>query len=671
MRTLLIAAWAILSIAAAPAASASDATPGPQEIRGSSGVDLVGLDRSVAPGDDFFLYANGAWMHATKIRPDSSYAGPDLDLNRKVQGEVRDLILAGPASFQTRRLYSSFMDERRVDALGARPLAGDLARIAAVKTKRQFAALLGETLSRFGSPLFSVEARPDPRWPDVTAFAVDEDQFGLPDQRAYVQPEFRRQLNAYHAFARRVFSMIGAQRPDRSASALINLEVRMAVLGPGTESGPPANRPLKCLTITELRAYAPGFPWAEFLRAAKVDPGAAIVVDESSAIGGLAKLFANTPLSTLKTWATFHLVYDASPYLSHDFVRSRFQFEKAMNGVVSLQPRWRRGVTFVDEKIGELLGPGYIANYFPPTTKSQIAELAANLKAAMAKRIENADCAAPATKAEALAKLSNLRIMVGYPDRWRDYSSLRISANDLYGNAERSIAFEYAEDSSSVGRSIAMQKWDTSPQAVDAYNDELENKVTAPAGILQPPYFDPSADPAVNYGGIGALIGHEIGHAFDDEGRTIDSHGVVRDWWSPADAKHYESGMDRLSKQFSAFEPVHGLHVDGEATLGENVADLIGLEIALDAYHLSLHGRPAPIIDGLTGDQRFFIAFAQSFREKDRAELTRERLAVDEHAPPQFRVIGAVRNSDAWYDAFHIPPTATYYLAPADRVRIW
>ena len=669
MRTFPIAACAILLIVGAPAAKSSGADT--QTNHATSGVDLGGRDLSVAPGDDFFLYANGAWLRTAKIHSDMSYASADLDLHLQVQDQLRDLILDSPATSQTRKLYASFMDKRRIDALGAKPLAGDLARIAAVSNKQQFATLLGETLSRFGTPLFSVDARPDPRRPDETAFAVDEDQFGLPDQSYYVRPEFRPQLNAYRAFARRVFTMIGAQRPERSASTLVALEARMAVLSLGTDDSHDAASPLKCMTIGELQAYAPGFPWAAFFKGAKIDPRATVVIEKSAPIKPLAKLFETTPLSTLKTWEVFHLVFDASPYLSKGFVQSRFRYVKSLDGVEALEPRWRRGVTLVDGKIGELLGRGYVERYFPQATRTQIIELVADLKAAMARRIETEDWAGPQTKAEALAKLARMRVMVGYPDQWRDYSSLRIEAHDLFGNAERSIAFDYADDNSSAGRSAALLKWDTSPQSSDTYNDELENKIVIPAGVLQPPFFGPMSDPAANFGAIGAIIGHEIGHAFDDQGLTIDAQGVARDWWSAADAQRYESQMNALSKQYDAFEPLPGAHVDGAATLSENIADLIGLEIALDAYHFSLRGRLPPVIGGLTGDQRFFLAFAQSFREKDRAASTREQLATDSHAPPHFRVIGAVRNSDAWYNAFHIPATAKYYLAPADRVHIW
>jgi putative endopeptidase len=396
-----------------------------------------------------------------------------------------------------------------------------------------------------------------------------------------------------------------------------------------------------------------------------------VIVGPNTAVKAFAAIYADTPLDTLKAWETFHVADSAAPYLSKRYDESRFAFQKTLNGVAQQQPRWKRGVNLIDGSLGEALGREYVAVYFPPEAKAKMRDLVANLKTALAARIEAVTWMSPGTKAEALKKLAKMDVQVGYPDKWRDYSGLRIDPDDLYGDMQRSEAFEWAYQLSDLGKAVDHQKWGMTPQTVNAYNGGLENKIVFPAAILQAPYFDLSADPAVNYGAAGAIIGHEITHGFDDQGRKIDDTGAVRDWWTADDAKRFQAEADRFGAQYDSYEPVPGAHIQGKLTMGENIADLGGLLAALDAYHASLKGEPAPVIDGLTGDQRFFLAFAQSWRAKQREDAVKQQLASDPHSPPKFRLIGATRNDDAWYAAFAVNPGGKYYLAPADRVRIW
>ena len=425
------------------------------------------------------------------------------------------------------------------------------------------------------------------------------------------------------------------------------------------------------MSSAELATYAPEVNWKAFFEGAAIPDQKRLILQENTSIRDIAKLYAATPLETLKLWEKFHVTHQASPYLSKRFVDSRFNFTKTLSGVTEIRPRWKRGLTLVDGSLGELVGKTYVDNYFPASSKAQMEELVANLKAAMADRIKANSWMAPATKTAALEKLSRMEVMVGYPDKWRDYSKLTIAADDLYGNVQRSGVFEYQYQLSDLGQTVDRKKWGMTPQTVNAYNGGLENKIVFPAGILQAPYFDPKADAAVNYGAIGSVIGHEISHGFDDQGRKIDASGALKDWWTAEDAKKFEAQSEVFGAQYAQYEAAPGAFVNPKLTMGENIADLAGLQVAYDAYHRSLGGKPAPVIDGLTGDQRFFLAFAQGWRSKEREDAIKSQVASDPHTPSRFRVIGPVRNLDAWYAAFGIGPDSKFYIAPEQRVRIW
>ncbi|TCS16032.1 M13 family metallopeptidase [Caulobacter sp. BK020] len=671
MRMFLLAAVSAIALSTTvSAAPAFAADPPARAMYGDWGVDLTAGDRSVSPGTDFDKYANGAWAARTQIPDDQASAGVGYDVYNRSQDQLRTLIETADASTQIGALYKSFTDEAKVEAVDDKPLKADLARIAAIKTKADFAAAMGQAQGGFGSGVFSLDIYPDAKNPEINTLYVGQAGLGLPDRDYYLTDGFKPQLAAYTAFVERALKMAGYPDPAKSAAEVVAFETRIAKVSWPVADRRDIDKTYNPTTAAELATYAP-FPWTPYLTGAGMPGLGKMVLGEKTAVRDIAKIYDETPLDTLKAWQTFNIVAETSPYLSKRFVDSRFEYIKVLSGQSALRPRWKRGVQLVDGSLGEMVGQAYVAKYFPPSSKAQMVELIANLKTAMAARIQKAPWMSPATKAEALTKLSKMQVMVGYPDKWRDYSGLKLDAGDLYGNVAASRRFEWAYTLSDLGKPVDHGKWGMTPQTVNAYNGGLENKIVFPAGILQAPYFDPAADPAVNYGAIGAVIGHEISHGFDDQGRKIDATGKLRDWWTPEDAKRFDAQADVLGKQYDAYEPVPGAHINGKLTMGENIADLAGLQVALDAYHASLGGKPAPVIGGLTGDQRLFLAFAQSWQEKARDDSLKQQMASDPHAPSSFRVVGPTRNVDAWYDAFGVKPGDAYYLAPEARSRVW
>jgi putative endopeptidase len=465
--------------------------------------------------------------------------------------------------------------------------------------------------------------------------------------------------------------MIGNAAPDKAADAVMAFETEIAKVSWAIADRRDIGKINNPMSSEQLAAYAPGLDWNAWFAGAGIAPQKRIIVNENTAIRDIAALYARTPLDTIKLWQQFHVADNAAPYLSKAFVDSRFDYSKVLSGVGELRPRWKRGLVLVDGSLGELVGETYSKQYFPASAKAKMEGLVANLKLAMGDRIRGNSWMAPATKEAALAKLAKMDVMVGYPDKWRDYAALKIDPADLYGNVQRSAAFEYAYALSDMNKPVDRKKWAMNPQEVNAYNGGLENKIVFPAGILQAPYFSEIVDDAVNYGAIGAVIGHEITHGFDDQGRKIDANGAVRDWWTAEDAARFDAQAKAFGAQYATYEAAPGAFINPDLTMGENIADLAGLEVAYDAYHRSLGGKEAPVIDGLTGDQRFFLAFAQAWRDKAREDAIKQQVASNEHSPARWRIIGPVRNMDAWYKAFGIGAGAKYYLKPEDRTRIW
>ncbi|KRA56733.1 peptidase M13 [Caulobacter sp. Root655] len=674
MRMILLAAVSALAMSAAafaaePTASASP--PAGKPMYGAWGVDLTAGDTSVKPGDNFDRYVNGAWFARTQIPADQGSAGAGNDVYNRSQDQLRAVIEKAPASTQLGGLYNSFTDEAKVEQVGDGPLKADLAKVAAAADKTAFARLMGAAHGGFGADLFQLDVAPDIKSPEVNTLYVYQSGLGLPDRDYYLTDGFKPQREAYAAFVQRALAAAGYADPAKAAAQVMALETRIATVSWPAAERRDVDKTYNPVTVDQLATYAPAFPWADYLAAAGMPGLGAMVLNENTAIRDIAKIYAETPLETLKAWQAFHLVEEASPYLSKRFVDSRFEYVKVLSGQTTIRPRWKRGVQLVDGSLGELVGRTYVETYFPPSSKAQMVEMIGNLKVAMAKRIDDAPWMSPATKAEAQVKLKRMAVMVAYPDKWRDYSGLKIEAGDLYGNVSRSRAFEWAYELSDLGKAVDHGKWQMTPQTVNAYNDTSQNQIVFPAGILQAPLFDPAADPAVNYGAIGAVIGHEISHGFDDQGRKFDETGKLRDWWTAEDGKRFEVQAEILGKQYNAYEGAPGMFINGKLTMGENIADLAGLQVALDAYHASLGGKPAPVIDGLTGDQRLFLAFGQNWRSKVRDDALKEQITSDPHSPPAFRVIGPTRNIDAWYAAFGVKPGEAYYLKPEDRSRVW
>jgi putative endopeptidase len=672
------AAAILLSGSMASAASPSPAGApdlGPDHY-GAWGVDLTTGDHSVKPGDDFFSYAEGGWYAKAQIPADQSSTGVGWTLRNRAQAQLRQIIESSAAEAKTPTgqkvgaLYKSFMDEARVEALGVKPLKADLDKVASVKSLAEFTVLMGKTASGFGKTLFGVGPLPDPRNPTVNILGLGQDGLGLPDRDYYLADNLKDKKAAYRAYIERTFTLIDYAEPSKTADAVLAFETQVAEASWAAAERRDLQKVINPMTLAELQAYAPQVDWAAYFTAAGVTVKTDLIVGEKSAVQKIAALYASTPLATLKAWETFHVVNQASPYLSKRFVDSQFELTHALTGVQTLKPRWKRGVDLVDGSLGEAVGREYAARYFPAEAKAAATDMIKNLKAAMSARIDHLEWMSAETKAQAQKKLAKMDVQVGYPDKWRDYSGLSIDPADLYGNVQRSAAFEWAYANEDLNKPVDHKKWGMTPQTVNAYNGGLENKIVFPAAILQPPFFDLKADPAANYGAAGAVIGHEITHGFDDQGRQIDETGKVRDWWTAEDAKRFQTEAAKFGLQYDAYEPVPGFHINGKLTMGENIADLGGLLAALDAYHASLGGKPAPVLDGLTGDQRFFLAFAQAWQRKVRDDAVKQQLAADPHSPAQFRVIGPTRNVDAWYAAFSVE-SGKYVLKPQDRVRIW
>jgi putative endopeptidase len=524
----------------------------------------------------------------------------------------------------------------------------------------------------FQSAIFDLSIDADAKDPNRYSVYIDVGGLGLPDRDYYLKPEFAAKKTAYQTYVAQLLKEIGWRDPDASAAAIVDFETKLAGASWTRAEERDPDKTYNPMTVAALTAYAPGFDFKTFLASAGLGSRDTVVLEANTAFPKVAAIYAATPMATLKAWQAFHVVDSASPYLSDRFVEDRFAFRsKILAGQPELQPRWKRGVAFVNRTLGEAVGRLYVAKYFTPDAKAKMDALVGNVKAALQARIQQVDWMSPETKTKALEKLSKLTVKMGYPVKWRDYSALVIRPDDLYGDAVRGAAFEWERQLKRLDGPVDKLEWDMTPQTVNAYYNTSNNEIVFPAAILQPPFFDADADPAINYGGIGAVIGHEMTHGFDDQGRKYDGDGRLADWWTADDAGKFQARADRLGAQFSAFEPVPGAHIQGDMTMGENIADLGGILLALDAYHASLGGQPAPVIDGLTGDQRFFLGFAQIWREKIREDFQRQLLTSDPHSPSHFRVVGTVRNVDAWYQAFDIKPTDPMYVAPDQRVRIW
>ena len=654
---------------------------------GTWGVDTAAMDTSVKPGDDFFLYVNGNWLKTAQIPPDRSAAGSFLDLRIQSEKRLREIVDGlearpyGELSDEEKKLrdfYDAFMDQQQIDQRGLAPIGRELALIAHLKTRADVARAMGSVEMMTRGP-FDIGIGIDDKNSNSYAVNLAQSGLGMPNRDYYLRndPAIVTTRDAYKKHLATMLGMAGIADAARRADAVYALEAKIAEAQWPNEDRRDEDKTYNPMSISDLKKLAPQFPWDVYLTAAHVPSGAPhgerqVIVAEKSAFPKLAAIFAETPIPVWRDYLTVHLLHTMSPYLPKTFDDEDFSFYgTVVQGNPKQLDRATRGVHLLDGSIGEALGKLYVAKYFPPEAKAKAQELVGNLLKAYDADIRVLPWMTQATRQKALDKLHMFTPHIGYPDKWRDYSALMISRDNLVGDVKNATVFEWNRELKRLDDPVDKSEWDMTPSTVNAYYTPYFNAIFFPAAILQPPFFDPNADDAVNYGGIGAVIGHEISHGFDDQGSKFGGTGGLDNWWTPEDRANFKARTDALVAQFNSYEPLPGLHVNGAFTLGENIADLAGLTISYKAYHISLGDKTAPVLDGFSGDQRFFLAFGQIWRIKYREGALRAQVLSNEHSPGQFRADGATRNLDPWYAAFDVQPGQKYYLAPDQRVHLW
>jgi len=659
------------AVVPAPAAAPALA-PKPQY--GDFGIDTAGMDKSVLPGNDFFDYANGTWAKNTPIPADKARYGMFNVLDDLSKERTRTIIeeqAKDPAS-KIGAAYQSFMDETSVEAKGLAPFEPWLNQVRTVKSKKDLPKLYAEADHISIDTPFRMFVGQDRKNSDRYALNVFQGGLGMPDRDYYLStdPKLVETKAKYLEHLTNMLNLAGEKNAAARAKAILDFETRVAKVHWARAESRDVNKTYNKMTLAEVRRFAPGFDFPVYLK----DEGANVdyvIVFQPSAFKGISGLIGSTPLPVLRDQLLVRSLDSYASYLPKTFDQERFSFYgTVLSGTPQQEPRWKRAVNFTVDTMGDDVSKLYVAKYFPPETKAAADKLVHNLISAMDKRIDNLDWMSAETKARAHAKLAAFTPKIGYPSQWRDMSGLVVDRNDLIGNAMRSARFEFGYQLGKLGGAIRRWEWGMTPMEINAYSNPTMVEIVFPAAILQPPFFDPHADDAVNYGGIGAVIGHEMSHQFDDQGAKYDLHGNLVDWWTPSDAKNFQGRLDRYEAQINSYEPLPGLHVNGKLTMGENVADLAGLTVAHDAYITSLNGAPPPVIDGFTADQRFYLGWAQVWRCNDREAALRQQLLTNPHSPCRVRT-DVVRNMDPWYSAFNVQPGQTLYLAPADRVRIW
>ncbi len=670
-------AVALLGLGLNPPAQAAD-TPGVK-----SGIDHEFVTPDVRPQDDLFRHVSGKWLTSAAIPADRAMDGAFHRLRDQSEADLKAIIertaKQTDASADARKvgdLFASFMDEEKVNALGIKPIQADLDRVKGVKNLTSFLELAAE-LNRTGVELpYGVGVGTDDKKSDEYIISVSQGGLGLPDEAYYREEKFKPIREVYVKHIAKMFELAGSSDPQGSAARVMALETRLAKNHWDRVRSRDATQTYNKKTTRELAEMTPGLNWGVMASAmhVPVKDVAAVIVAQPSYFTALGQALTDVPLDDWKDWLTWNILRAHAPALSKPFVDENFAFYgTTLSGATELKPRWKRGVAAVEGSLGEVVGKLFVEEHFPPEAKARMNTLVANLTEAYRRNIQNLEWMSPETKTRALEKLAKFHPKIGYPDNWRDYSKLSVSRDDLVGNLKRASEFELDRSFSKLGKPVDKNEWFMTPQTVNAYYNPGMNEIVFPAAILRPPFFDLKADDAVNYGGIGAVIGHEIGHGFDDQGAKYNGDGNLIDWWTDADLKAFEVRTKKLIDQYSAFEPAQlpGQHVNGKLTIGENIGDLGGLTIAYQAYKIALGNQPAPVLDGLSGAQRFFISWAQVWRGKARdAELAR-RLATDPHSPAEFRCNGTVRNVPEFYEAFGVKAGDKMFLAPGDRVKIW
>ena len=658
----------------APIAPEAPAPVAPKPQYGTFGIDTAGMDKSVAPGDDFFEYANGLWAKNTPIPPDKARYGMFNVLDDLSKERTRTIIedQSKDSNSKIGNAFASFMDEATIEAKGLTPFEPWLNEVRAIKSKKDLPKLYSDA-DRLGiNTPFPMFVGQDRKASDQYALNVIQGGLGMPDRDYYLSsdPKLVETRAIYLQHLTNMLTLAGESNAAARAKAILAYETKIAKVHWPRADSRDANKTYNKMTLADVRKAAPGFDFPQLLK----DDGANVdyvIVFQPSAFKGISALLGSTPLPVLRDQLLVRSLDSYSDYLPKKFDDENFAFYRtALSGVPEQEPRWKRAVNFTVGTLGDDVSKLYVAKYFPPETKAAADKLVHNLIDAMGRRIDGLDWMSADTKAKAHAKLAAFTPKIGYPSQWRDMSGLVIARDDLLGNAMRSNRFEFDYQLGKLGGAIRRWEWGMTPMEINAYSNSTMVEIVFPAAILQPPFFDPNADAAVNYGGIGAVIGHEMSHQFDDQGSKYDLHGNLIDWWTPADAKNFQARLDKYEAQINAYEPLPGMHVNGKLTMGENVADLAGLSVAHDAYLASLNGAPPPVIDGFTADQRFYLGWAQVWRCNDREAALRQQLLTNPHSPCRVRT-DVVRNMDPWYSAFEVKPGQKLYLTPEQRVRIW
>ncbi len=655
----------------------------------SHGIVVENIDRSVTPGDNFYEFANGAWIKRTEIPPDR--AGVDVftklaDLsNKRTADLIQEISKSNPAAGSDLRkvadLYNSYMDEAGIEAKGLAPLKPHLDAIAAIKDKKQLAHALGETLradvdalnnTNYHTPnIFGLWVAPGFHDPDHYTPYLMQGGLELFDKEYYLSDseQMKKVRTEYQAHVAAMLKAAGLSDADARAARVIELEHEIAQVHRSLTENEDIHKADNTWKRSEFATNAPGLDWAEYFSGAGLGHVESFIVWQPDAFKGEAALVASTPLENWKDWMSYHVIEDEASVLPKALAQERFNFfGKTLSGAQQQRPRWQRGVFVVDGLLGDVVGKSYAEKYFPPEAKAQAQAMVAQLIAAFHKRIEALTWMNPSTKAEAEKKLSTLYVGIGYPETWHQYSNFEVKPGDIYGNIWRGDLAEYKRQVARLGKDVDRKEWSMTPQTVNAVNLPLQNALNFPAAILQPPFYDPKAPAAVNYGAIGSVIGHEISHTFDTEGSTFDSKGALRNWWTPEDLKHFEASTTKLAEQYDQYKPFPDLALNGKQTLAENIADVAGISAAYDGYKAS--NQVAPEVDGYNSDQQFFIAFGQNWGEKTREAALRQQVMTDPHSPGEYRA-DTVRNIDAWYGAFNVKPGEKLYLSPEERVKIW
>jgi putative endopeptidase len=653
-----------------------------------AGVDRTAFDTAVKPGDDFEQYANGAWRARTEIPADRSSVGIFLTVSKiaeeRTAAIVKAAAKAAPGSDERRiaDYYAAYMDTRGIEQRGIAPLKPAFGEIAALRSKQDLSRMLGartrvdvdplnmtnfETGNLFG--LFVTQALGEP---SKTVPYVLQGGLGMPDRDYYLAdtPPMREMRDAYRTYVTTLFRLAGFDQPEARAGRVIALETKIAQAHVDLVTSQDAHKAV-AWTAADFAAKAPGIDWAAFWPAARLPRQQDFYAWQPTAVTGLSALVASEPLEAWQDWLRFHRIDDVTAVLPRAYGEAAFAFRgKALSGTPEQRPRDKRALDSVNNALGDAVGRLYVQRYFPASSKADIQHMASGMLKAFDTRVAGLEWMKPATKAEARKKIATMIVGIGYPERWADYGTLEIRANDPVGNSERAAIALTERQLAKIGRPVDRAEWWLTPQTVNALNLPLQNALNFPAAILEAPFYDPQRDAAANYGAIGGVIGHEISHGFDNLGADFDAQGRLRNWWTADDMARFEGQGQALVEQYDAYEALPGLHVNGQQTLGENIADVAGLTAALDAYHASLGGKPAPVIDGMTGDQRLFLSFAQTWASKFREKALRARVQGDVHAPARFRA-QTVRNLDAWYEAFGVKPGDALYLPPEKRVQVW